>query len=47
MRAPLFATLSPAIGFNTPTMPFISVDLPEPFAPTIAVSDPASTLPSR
>ena len=37
----------PAIGFSTPTMPFISVDLPDPLAPTTAVSDPFSTVPSR
>ena len=45
--APGIFRLSPAIGFSTPTMPFISVDLPEPLAPTIAVSDPVFTEPLR
>ena len=47
MRAPPAFTAVPAIGFSTPTTPFIKVDLPEPLAPTIAVSEPFFTTPFK
>ena len=37
----------PDIGVRTPMTAFISVDLPEPFAPTTAVNDPRATTPFR
>ena len=40
-------TIRPPSGFSTPAMPLSSVDLPDPFGPTTAVSDPAATAPSR
>ncbi len=47
MRVPGATMQLPAIGFSTPTMPLSSVDLPEPLAPTTAMSEPLRTSPLR
>ena len=47
MRAEGSRSNSPDIGASMPAMPLSSVDLPEPLAPMIAVSDPRATVPLR
>ena len=46
VRTPL-RSIRPASGLMTPTTPLNSVDLPAPFGPTTAVSEPLCTAPSR
>ncbi len=47
LRLAALRSMRPASGLIAPTTPLNSVDFPAPLGPTTAVSEPASTAPSR